>query len=313
MSGIMNKDIPPIATRKKRYRGYGLWLMLTLMVVLWGLSWPAMKIALHDIPPLWLGTLRFFTAGLCLFIVVGCKKQLAIPSRKDLPIVISVGGLQMLAFTALGLVAMQYTDVSRAALLAYTTPLWGVLFAWLINKSLPQKKQLVALCIGIVGIAIICSPLEIDWSQQGMVKGNLFLLLAALCWSVVIFHVKKHQWHLSPLALAPWQMLFATIPMLLLAVKYEGWPREIHWSPLLCALIFFIGPIATSVCFVISTACGRKVSSFTMSNFTLGVPVIGVISSVFFLGSHLTFVFLSGLILVFSGAVMAIAFSFRDA
>ncbi|MBT1582189.1 hypothetical protein KK473_26645, partial [Klebsiella pneumoniae] len=77
--------------------------------------------------------------------------------------------------------------------------------------------------------------------------------------------------------------------------------------------IVFIGPIATSVCFVISTECGRKVSSFTMSNFTLGVPVIGVISSVVFLGSHLTFVFLSGLILVFTGAMMAVAFSFRDA
>ncbi len=310
---MMTAQITSMTKGKERHRGYGLWLMLTLMVLLWGLSWPAMKIALHDIPPLWLGTLRFLTAGVCLFILVGYKKQLALPSRKDLPIVLSVGGLQMLAFTALGLVAMQYTDVSRAALLAYTTPLWGVLFAGIINKSLPQKKQLLALCIGIAGIAIICSPLEIDWSRQGMVKGNLFLLLAALCWSVVIFHVKQHQWYLSPLALAPWQMLFATLPMMLLAVKFEGWPHGIRWSPLLCALIFFIGPIATSVCFVISTSYGRKVSGFTLSNFTLGVPVIGVISSVIFLGSQLTPVFLSGLTLVFAGAVMAIAFSFRDA
>ncbi|WP_171888006.1 DMT family transporter [Klebsiella variicola] len=121
----MNTPITPLAKRKDRYRGYSLWLMLTLMVLLWGLSWPAMKTALHDIPPLWLGTLRFLTAGICLFIIVGCKKQLTVPSKKDLPIVFSVGGLQMLAFTALGLIAMQYTDVSRAALLAYTTPLWA--------------------------------------------------------------------------------------------------------------------------------------------------------------------------------------------
>jgi len=40
--------------------------------------------------------------------------------------------------------------------------------------------------------------------------------------------------------------------------------------------MFFIGPVATSACFVISAKHGHRISSFAMSNFTLGVPLVGM-------------------------------------
>ncbi|OUI80086.1 hypothetical protein HC62_18065 [Acetobacter tropicalis] len=49
------------------------------------------------------------------------------------------------------------------------------------------------------------------------------------------------------------------------------------------------------------------ISVFAMSNFTLGVPLIGIVTSFLFLGNHLTGLFLTGLTLVFFGAVLAAA------
>src|SRR5450830_1707386 len=108
------------------------WLLA--MVLFWGLSWPAMKLALGSVPPLWLATLRFGSGALCLFIFVAARGNLRLPSKADWPIVASIGGLQMMAFTALGLTAMQYTDAGRAAVLGYTTPLWAMLGAWLLFR-----------------------------------------------------------------------------------------------------------------------------------------------------------------------------------
>jgi drug/metabolite transporter (DMT)-like permease len=282
------------------------WLLLALMVLLWGVSWPAMKIALNVIPPLWLGVIRFLSGSLCLFLFLACRKGLTLPARQDLPILLSVGCLQMLAFTALGLVAMQYTDVSRAALLAYTTPLWGVIISGIFFRQIPSWVQLCALLTGLLGIALVCSPYELNWHTPGVLKGCLLLLLAAGCWSVVIFHVRHHRWVQSPLALAPWQMLFATVPMFILALIFEGEPKGITFTPFLFSLLVFIGPVATSICFVISTACGRKVSSFVMSNFTLGVPVVGNIASLFILGTTMSLSFKAGLLLVVLGSLLAI-------
>lgn len=285
------------------------WLLL--MVLLWGLSWPATQIALETVPPLWLATLRFGTAGVCLFLFVAVRGQLRFPPRQDWPIVASVGGLQMMTFTGLGMIAMQYTDTSHAVLLAYTTPLWGVIAAWMLLRQKPARLQLLALLVGMSGIALICSPLEMDWHAPGVVLGSSFLIIGAICWSVVILHVRQHKWTASPVSLAPWQMLFATIPLSILACVTEGVPDRTILTPSLLGLLIFIGPIATSACFVISSEHGRRISAFAMSNFTLGVPLVGILGSVMWLGSHLSGVFIAGLVCIVAGVMLAAIASHR--
>lgn len=281
----------------------GLWL--AVMVVFWGLSWPAMKVGVTLVPPLWLAVFRFVSGGICLFLLVAARGRLRLPPRADWPIVASVGGLQMMAFTGLGLIGMQYTDAGRAALLGYTTPLWGVLAAWLVAGQRPTGHQIVALLVGMSGIALICSPLEMDWGRPGVLMGNVFLLMAAMCWSVVILHVRRHVWVASPLELAPWQMLFAAVPLLGAALMVEGLPRGIDWTPQLFGLLAYFGPVATSACFVISTEYGRRVSTFAMTNITLGVPVVGVIASVLLLGEKVTAPLVGGLSLILIGVMLA--------
>lgn len=280
-----------------------LWLMM--MVVLWGLSWPATQLALVTIPPLWLAAFRFGSAALCLFAFVAMRGGLRLPTRQDLPIVISIGLLQMMTFTGLGMIAMTKTDTSHSVLLAYTTPLWTALLGWALLRERPGRARLLAVLTGIAGVALICSPLETDWSQPGAFMGAGFLLTGAICWSLVILHVRRHRWAAAPLSLAPWQMLLATIPLALVAATLEGAPTGIEWNARLVELLIFIGPVATSACFVIAAEHGRRISPFAMSNFTLGVPLIGVISAVVLLGNRLSPAFLLGLALVMGGMILA--------
>ncbi|SPL62317.1 DMT family transporter [Ochrobactrum soli] len=280
-------------------------LWLGVMVVLWGLSWPATKLALGTVPPLWLATLRFGSAAACLFVFVALRGKLQFPPRKDWPIVASMGFLQMMAFTGLGMIAMTHTDTSRAVLLAYTTPLWAVIMSWLLFKQVPSGRQITALAVGLAGVVIICSPLELDWTTPQTIIGCSFLLMGAICWSVVILHIRRHNWAASPLSLAPWQMLIATIPLSGFAYALEGAPTAIALDRELIELLFFIGPVATSACFVISAEYGRRITAFAMSNFTLGVPLIGIISSIAVLGNRITPAFAIGLVLVLSGMLLA--------
>lgn len=280
-------------------------LWLGVMVLLWGLSWPATQMALAEVPPLWLATFRFGSAALCLFLFLGLRGDLAMPKRADMPIVLSIGLLQMMTFTGLGMIAMTVTDTSHAVLLAYTTPLWTVLLGWAALRQRPNRRQVVALMMGLAGIGLICSPLETDWTRRGAFMGAGFLLIGAICWSAVIVHVRRHAWRSSPLTLAPWQMLLATLFLGGFALALEGRPTGIAWTPHLVEMLVFIGPIATSLCFVISAEHGRRISTFAMSNFTLGVPLIGIAASVLLLSNRLSGVFVLGLVLVFVGMILA--------
>lgn len=280
---------------------------LGVMVLLWGASWPVMKLALTSISPLWLAAIRFGSAAVCLFGFVAWRGQLVRPSAADWPIVASIGFLQMMAFTGLGMIAMTKTDTSHAVLLAYTTPLWGVLVSWLALRQSPTRMQMLALLVGLSGTALICSPLEMDWQAPGTMMGSVFLLVGAVAWAVTIFHIRHHRWHTSPLALAPWQMLLATVPLTVFAWGAEGAPKFLTTDWHLVGMLFFIGPVATSVCFVISAEYGRRISVFAMSNFTLGVPLVGIMTSWLFLGNPLTGLFLIGLVFVLLGAILAAA------
>jgi drug/metabolite transporter (DMT)-like permease len=279
------------------------WLLT--MVLFWGLSWPAMKLALGMTPPLWLATFRFASGAACLFALAALRGTIRLPPRADWPVVASIGGLQMMAFTALGLTAMQYTDAGRAAVLAYTTPLWGVLAAWIMFRQRPTAWQGLALGVGMAGVAMICSPLEMDWTRPGVIMGNGFLLMAAICWSLVILHVRRHQFISRPIDLAPWQMLCAAIPLGVAALAFEGMPTQVECTPRLAGLLAFIGPVATSACFVISTEHGRRISTFTMSNITMGVPIIGVLASALLLGERISAPLAGGLGLIVAGAGLA--------
>lgn len=286
------------------------WLLV--MVLLWGLSWPATKIALASVPPLWLATARFGSAAICLFAFLYAKGMLRLPSRTDLPIVASVGLLQMMTFTGLGMIAITYADTSRAVVIAYITPLWAVLMTWLLLQQSPTRRQILALLIGLSGIALICSPVEMHWEQPGVLLGSAFLLIGAICWSVVILHVRTHKWTSASISLAPWQMILATVPLAFFAYMFEGSPLDIHIDAHLLWLLFFIGPVATSACFVIAAEYGRRISVFAMSNFTLGVPMIGIASSVLILGNHLSPILLIGLTLIGSGMMIAAKASAPD-
>lgn len=274
------------------------------MVLLWGLSWPAMKGLLGVVPPLWLATLRFATAALALSLVLKACGRLRWPPAADWPVIASIGLLQMMAFTVLGLVAMRHTDAGRAALLAYTTPVWVMLGSLLLLRTRPSRRQVRAIALGLAGVGIVCSPFGMDWSDPSVRFGNGLLLLAALCWALVILHVRRHRWQASPLDLAPWQMLLAALPLAAAAYPLEG-PLAVHWTPGLIGLVAFIGPVATSVCFVISAEVGRRIDSFTLSNATLGVPAVGVLSSAVLLGERPGPVLVAGLVLLAGAVVVA--------
>lgn len=309
---------PPLTTRPTYFEaGIGRpdRVLLVAMMLLWGLSWPAMKYCLQFIPPLWMAALRFLSAAVCLFVFLWMKGEVRLPPKADLPIVISVGALQMSAFTALGALAMRHVGAGHAALLAYTTPLWVTLGSFFLPGRI-SGRQLLAVGMGVSGIAIICVPdlRALLWApgtgaQEG--SGDLMLVVAALCWAVVIVHVRHHCWHSTPLALAPWQMLFASVPLVVAASLTEGAP-SIHWTASLALVVGFIGPLATCICFVISAEVGRRIPPVTMSLATLGVPVMGLAGSVAMLGEAPTTDLLAGFAMIVGSLAFVLTGSRRE-
>ena len=121
--------------------------MLVALSFAWGLTWPAMRIALDEIPPF---SMRVVTLGLgagALFsgrAVAGTFVR-ARRRRRMSRISSSAAILNVLSFSLLSVIAMMFAATGRVAMLAYTMPIWAALFAWLVLGERLTRARVIAL------------------------------------------------------------------------------------------------------------------------------------------------------------------------
>ncbi len=278
-------------------------LLLVAVVILWGANWPVMKVGLQSMPPIWFATARMTLGAATLFALLMVLGRLKLPTRRDLPLVLTVGGLQMAAFLLLVNLALQHVEAGRSSVLAYTTPLWVTPASMLLMSETLTPRKAAGLVLGLGGLAVLFNPLGFDWASREALVGNALLLGAAFAWSLAILHVRVHSWDSSPLQLAPWQMLVAAVPLGLLSWFSESW-STVRWSGELAVILAYNGPLATAFCFWAVVSVNRALPAITTSLSLLAVPVAGVLLSAVFLSETLTPTLVGGLLLILAGTVL---------
>ena len=273
--------------------------LLGLVIGLWGSNWPIMKVGLIDMPPLSFAAARLSLATLVLFVI--SPRRLKVPAARDVPVVLSVGLLQLFVFMLCMYLALMVVPAGRSAILAYTTPIWVLPMATLwLGERLTRAKAL-ALAIGLAGIGVLFNPAALDWGSTEVLIGNGLLLAAAAAWAITIVHVRGRRWQATPYQLLPWQMLLATLATVCVAFVFES-DAVIHWTPRLIVILLYNGILASAFCSWAFNEVARSLPATTTSLGSLGVPVIGLSASAAWLGEPLALSTVLGLVLIL-GAV----------
>ena len=118
-------------------------LLLGAVIVLWGVNWPIMKVGLESIGPFTFAASRMVLGGITMFTVAAATGNLTWPHRKDWPVVISVGLIQLAAFIGMVTFALQFVPAGRSSILAYTTPLWVLPISFLLLHESVNGWKLV--------------------------------------------------------------------------------------------------------------------------------------------------------------------------
>ena len=285
-----------------RGTAYGVFVVL---VLIWGLNWPIMKMVVHLMPPIWFVVVRLALGALCLFGFLLATGRLAKPAKADWPVVWSVAILQMGLFMMLTTIGIQFIPAGRSAILAYTSPLWVLPAAILFFGEKLTRWRALGMMSGLAGLIVLLNPASIDWSDGHQLLGNGLLLFGAMLWAAAILHTRRHVWHLSPLQLAPIQMAVLIVPLAIVAYVVEG-PFHADWNWQLAWMVLYNGPLATAFAFWASVSLQRALPSSTISLSYLAVPAWGLIASTLWLGEGLPASLILGGALIFLG-VAAIA------
>lgn len=270
--------------------------LLALLSLLWGLGWPAMKVCLAEIRPWTFRAICLMAAGSGL-LALACAggKHLRVPAEDLMPLVvtsiINITGWHILS--AHGIAAMQ---ASRAAIVAYTMPLWAIILSRLLLKESITAKRMWALAVGFSGLVMLLGP-EFH-KVSAAPAGVIFMLGAAFCWATGTVLVKFFHWHMPAALVMGWQLLIGGIPVVIGALLLDPLTAlgSVSWKAAATFLFVIAGPMIFChwAFFVVVQIFPANVAALS----TLSIPVIGVFSSALLLGETLSSSELTALCLV---------------
>lgn len=258
-------------------------LLLLIIVFGWGTSWTVIKYALNEIPPLSIRGVSAFAGGL-LTLWLARANGLSLRIRHEDGWRLSVlAFFNILSWNVLSTYAVLYLPSGRAALLAYTMPLWCVpLSVWLLSETL-SLRRVFALLLGCAGVAVLMGRDAFDLLHAPV--GVVLMLSAALCWALGVVLMKRWRLPMPASTLTGWQMLLGSLPMLIAALWVDGVPQQMP-SPGAWAALVFSALVTFMLCYWAWNRLVMLVPVSVSSLSSLLVPLLSVVSGALFLNEQ---------------------------
>jgi drug/metabolite transporter (DMT)-like permease len=274
-------------------------IMLVVLSICWGLTWPFNRIALYEVPPF---SMRVATTALGMLVVfaiaIAQRRSLRLPAGVAWLHVAVAGTLNISGFTILSAIGQIGTTTARVIILGYSMPIWACLLARPILGERFTKPRVLALMLCVAGIAVLVSPL----AGAGFPPGLLFALGAGVSWAAGTVYLKWAQIRGEPLAIASWQLVAALVVASATVPVFEDglhlWPLQ---ERTIMALAF-AGLVGSGICYFLWFAIVRRLPAGTASLGVLASPVIGIAASAIALGERPTLADYVGCALILTAA-----------
>jgi drug/metabolite transporter (DMT)-like permease len=273
----------------------------------WGLSWPAMKIALLEWPVF---TFRAVTsaAGVVLLLALALARGERIwpGSAAQWGRLALAGLLNITPFVGLGTLSLLWLNASEATIVAYTMPIWASMLAWPVLGERPTPARLAGLAMGLAGVAILLAPVVLNpaSAQAAKLPGYACILGTAVLFAFGTVLTKRRPLGMPPLASLAWQITFGTLPLILGAMLFDRW-QGMHIGLRSWLVALYIVVVGLCVGYLAWFRALRLLPASLAATATLMVPVIGVLSAGLLLGEPLGWRQLTSLGMTVAGIVLA--------
>jgi drug/metabolite transporter (DMT)-like permease len=273
--------------------------MLVAVSLAWGLSWPALKIALNEIPPF---SMRVGTSGLATVTLFALafmqRRNIRVHSGLAWAHLLVAGCLNIACFTLFSAFAQLATATSRVAILTYTMPIWAALFAYPILGERLNVARGISLLLCIIGLTVLAYPLIGSSDLIGLVLA----LATAVSWAAGTVYLKWAQIDADPMAVVVWQLVVGLVVTVAGVFMVEGslhlWP--VH--PRALWALAFSGLVGSAFAYLLWFEIVRRLPATAASLGVLSVPVVGIVASMLVLGERPTIADIVGSVLILAAA-----------
>jgi len=276
-------------------------LLGLLIIIIWGVNFLAISFALDGLPPLLMGALRFSLVFLIGFLFVK-KPNIPIKWMVAYAMLISFGQFAFL-FSAMSL----GMPAGLASLVLQSQGLFTLIFAALFLSEKVKSAQILSMVVAGAGLCVIASTGK-DSSMT--LIGFLLTIVGALSWALgnVVNRIINNQGYKPGIDLVIWSAWIPVLPFFLSSYIFEGADLVIDsfsnfgWISFIA--LCYLAIAASIVGYGLWSYLLGRYPAGTVAPLSLGVPIVGISVSGYFLNETITSTQWVGIILVFLGLMV---------
>jgi drug/metabolite transporter (DMT)-like permease len=277
-------------------KGFFILLVLTM---LWGLNYPAIKIANLGFSPVFNCFLRSVIAS--AFGIAYCISIKEPLFHRDIRLFhgFMVGLLFGLEFICI-YIGMKYTDAGRAIILVNCSPFVVVIGAYLFLKEKLSITKIVGLLLAFGGLYLVFHGKPRSWTPS-MLFGDLLELAAAVFWGATTIYIKKYlAERVHPIHTFLYQLVFSVPVAFVCALFLEPkWVLDV--SGAVAMAVIYSSVIVAFASYLMWFKLIHVYPVSELAVFTFLSPVFGVAAGAIILHEQLTAGLIFGLALVSAG------------
>jgi drug/metabolite transporter (DMT)-like permease len=283
------------------------YFLLFLATCIWGGNFIAGKALVTHMPPLTLSAVRWSIAFVCMLPFFGKEAWfLRADFIRHWRMICFLSLTGVAGFNSLTYIAVQFTSSINASLMNSATPIMVVILSWLMLKERIAWSALPGIIISMAGVVWIIGRGSMEaLLSLSFNKGDLWMLLAVLCWSLYSIGMKRAAglFPASPLLFVQAAAaLLLLIPLSTVELLSTG--HAIAWSASLGIGLLYIGLFASIVAFLSWNRAIELAGPQRCAGFLNLIPLFSTLFAMSFTGESFHVYHLLGVILIFMGVYL---------
>lgn len=200
------------------------WAIFWALGVIWGSSFLLIKVAVDDLGPLPLVSVRLGLAALFMAVFLRVTRRAWPGERRELIALVFVGVMNTAVPFTLITWGEQGIDSGLATVLNSTVPLFTLViahFALADERISPQK--VAGLVAGFAGVVVLASR-DAASSSPNPLSGQVAVLAAAACYAVSVVTIRRYLRRVDPLVVAGGSLMIGAVAIITVTLAVASLP-----------------------------------------------------------------------------------------
>jgi drug/metabolite transporter (DMT)-like permease len=275
------------------------YLLIILAVIFWGSSFIATKVALKELSPETIISLRLIIAATFLLIT-------ALLLKKDFSINLkSHGFIFILALIAvfhlmIQVTGLKYTTASNTGWIIGTAPIFMAVLAAIFFREKIGLSKIGGIIIAMFGLLLLIGKGNITNVDLIKNKGDLLVLASAFTWGVYSMVNKKISLSYSPMMTILYLFLMMAVIIIPFNLNAVSVNSVVHLSLNGWISILFLGLFCSGIAYVIWAYSLRDLESAKVGAFLYFEPLVTIFAAWILLSESIT------LLMIISGMIITL-------